>query len=111
MIKDYNNITADDIRNITHNEIQSMTAEQSEKYGLALHKYAMLNRTASEPLTLKKLIDSLIHIEGVDDKTTVEVKLKNEYNENDKENFMSSEYCFVAYFDKNKNKIVIQNYV
>lgn len=71
----------------------------------------MLNRLASGPLLLKDLIKSLSELTEVDENTVVEIKLKNEYNAEDKKNFMSSEYCFVAYFNRDKNKVVIQNFV
>ena len=111
MIKDYNNITADDVRNMTDTERKSMTDEQREKYGIALKKYAMLNRIASKPLKFGELMSQLGKLEEINDDTTVEIKLKNEYNSNDPENFMSSKYCFVAYYSKEENKVVIQNYV
>lgn len=111
MIKNFNNITPDDIRNVSGDELKNMTVEQSEKYGIALKKYAMLNRLSGDKLKFNDLINSLNKIEGTNEDTVVEIKLKDEYNEEDKGNFMSSEYGFVAYFDAVKNKVVIQNFV
>lgn len=109
MIKDFDNITADDIRNTENTDIDSFTIEQKTKYAEALKKYSMLMRTVKEPIKAIDLFEQLkTYTEEIENGALLEVKIKDE--ECKGQNILSSSTVFAQY-DKKSNTIIIQNFV
>lgn len=109
---DFDNITMQDIKDITDNEIKLLKGEQLMKYALALKKYAFLMGTFSETTKAKDFIKSLEDFKDqINDDTTLKVVLKDEYIPEVRPGFLTSEHCFAAYIDEDNNKLIIQNFV
>ena len=109
---DFDNITMQDIKDITDDEIKLLKGEQLMKYALALKKYAFLMGTFSETTKAKDFIKSLEDFKDqINDDTTLCVVLKDEYRPEVRPGFLNSEHCFVAYIDTDTNKLIVQNFV
>lgn len=104
---DFDNLTADDIRTITKEDINEFTSEQFIKYKDALDKYKRLLAVKTEPSLVHDLIGELSKLSSnFDSNTRLEISLIDECG---RDICINTRHCSVKY-DKGFNRVLISNY-